>query len=93
MNTKKIDTVIETITGRSTSFFATDLKEKHAELILQTKHKSALVIGGAGTIGSNFIKALLHYPIERLYVIDLNENGLAELIRDIRSNPDYEQFQ
>jgi FlaA1/EpsC-like NDP-sugar epimerase len=92
MNSKKIDTVIETITGRSTSFFTNDLKGKHAGLITQTKHKSALVIGGAGTIGSNFIKALLHYPIARLYVIDLNENGLAELIRDIRSNPDYEQL-
>ena len=70
MNINEITTVIEKITGRSTSFFATDLKGQHVGLIKQTKNKSALVIGGAGTIGSNFIKALLHYPIAGLYVID-----------------------
>jgi FlaA1/EpsC-like NDP-sugar epimerase len=44
-----------------------------------------LVIGGAGTIGSSFIKALLPFRPGSLYVMDLNENGLTELTRDLRS--------
>ncbi|MEG0036151.1 MAG: MotA/TolQ/ExbB proton channel family protein, partial [Oscillospiraceae bacterium] len=47
--------------------------------------KSVLVIGGAGTIGSSFIRALLRFEPSRLYVVDLNENGLTELTRDLRS--------
>ena len=43
------------------------------------------VIGGAGSIGSSFIKAVLPFKPSKLIVIDLNENGLAELARDLRS--------
>jgi FlaA1/EpsC-like NDP-sugar epimerase len=43
------------------------------------------VIGGAGSIGSSFISALLPFKPSKLVVIDLNENGLAELTRDLRS--------
>jgi FlaA1/EpsC-like NDP-sugar epimerase len=54
-----------------------------------------LVIGGAGTIGSNYIKQILNYKPSKLVVVDINENGLAELTRDLRSsnlldyNPEY----
>lgn len=75
----------EHITGRSESLFSKDLLIHHDELILEIKGKKALVIGGAGTIGSSFIKALLQYSPERLIVIDINENGLTELTRDLRS--------
>ncbi|MBC7885087.1 MAG: polysaccharide biosynthesis protein [Saprospiraceae bacterium] len=47
--------------------------------------KSVMVIGGAGTIGSSFIKALLQFKPSKLYVVDTNENGLTELTRDLRS--------
>ena len=47
--------------------------------------KRVLVIGGAGSIGSSFIRALLPFMPSRLVVVDLNENGLAELTRDLRS--------
>jgi len=43
------------------------------------------VIGGAGTIGSSYIRAILQYEPARLVVVDLNENGLTELTRDLRS--------
>ncbi len=63
--------------------------ENHEKAISKkVKHKSALVIGGAGTIGSSFIKALIRFDLRRLYVIDTNENGLAELVRDLRSSVD-----
>ena len=59
-------------------------------------HKSSvLVIGGAGTIGSNYIKEILNFQPSKLVVVDVNENGLTELTRDLRSsnfldyNPDY----
>jgi FlaA1/EpsC-like NDP-sugar epimerase len=54
-----------------------------------------LVIGGAGTIGSNYIKELLRYQPRKITVVDTNENGLTELTRDLRSsnlldyNPEY----
>jgi FlaA1/EpsC-like NDP-sugar epimerase len=44
-----------------------------------------LVIGGAGTIGASFIKALLPFEPAQLIVVDISENGLTELTRDIRS--------
>lgn len=43
------------------------------------------VIGGAGSIGSSFIKAVLCFEPASVVVVDLNENGLAELVRDVRS--------
>lgn len=48
-----------------------------------------LVIGGAGSIGSAFIKALLAFNPARLVVVDHNENSLAELVRDLRSSEGY----
>ena len=47
-----------------------------------------LVIGGAGTIGSSYIKAMLPFKPGKLVVADINENGLTELVRDCRSRED-----
>jgi FlaA1/EpsC-like NDP-sugar epimerase len=43
--------------------------------------KKVLVIGGAGTIGSSYIRALIRYNPSKLVVVDINENGLTELVR------------
>jgi FlaA1/EpsC-like NDP-sugar epimerase len=80
----------EYITNRQTGFFDADLKSNHDQLIDEIKGKSILVIGGAGTIGSNFIKAALKYKPARLFVVDTAENGLAELVRDLRSSEEFE---
>tara|TARA_Y100001958_G_C21248633_1_gene581690 strand:- start:2743 stop:3927 length:1185 start_codon:yes stop_codon:yes gene_type:complete len=45
-----------------------------------------LIIGGAGTIGSNYIKCILKFKPKKIVVIDTNENALTELIRDLRSS-------
>jgi FlaA1/EpsC-like NDP-sugar epimerase len=45
-----------------------------------------LVIGGAGTIGSSYIKQVLKYKPAKITVVDINENGLTELTRDLRSS-------
>lgn len=76
------------ITGRSRSFFADDLDHFHSSLLQEIKGKNMLVIGGAGTIGSSFIKAALLYEPAKVVVIDINENGLTELVRDCRSRAD-----
>ncbi|NJC26133.1 polysaccharide biosynthesis protein [Neolewinella antarctica] len=73
------------VTERTESFFAQDLADNHDRLAAAIDGKSVLVIGGAGTIGSSYIRALLHFKPARLYVVDTNENGLTELTRDIRS--------
>lgn len=70
---------------RSESMFSKDLADNQLELSSQIKGKSILVIGGAGTIGFSFIKAALKFKPGKLVVVDINENGLTELVRDLRS--------
>lgn len=80
----------EQVTGRTTSLLAPDLHRYQQQLQNRLAGKSVMVIGGAGTIGSSFVKAILKFKIKRLFIIDINENGLAELIRDIRSGTELE---
>ena len=75
------------VTKREKSFFDNDLINNNEKLITEIKGKSILVIGGAGTIGSSYIKAALKYNPDELIVVDTNENGLTELTRTLRSNP------
>jgi FlaA1/EpsC-like NDP-sugar epimerase len=74
------------VTERQESLFAHDIQANAERLTQQTEGKSLLVIGGAGSIGSSFIKAILPFRPSQLVVVDLNENGLAELTRDLRSS-------
>lgn len=78
--------VAEHVTGRSKSMFAADIEANRELLSQRIDGKSVLVIGGAGSIGSSYIRALLHFRPARLFVVDTNENGLTELTRDIRSS-------
>ncbi len=73
------------VTERDSSIFAKDIQNNSAALAKAIKGKSMLVIGGAGSIGSSFIKACLRFKPKALVVVDVNENGLAELTRDLRS--------
>ena len=73
------------VTNRPSSMFGEDVANNHEVLMAAIQGKRACVIGGAGTIGSSFIKALLRFQPSQLVVVDLNENGLAELTRDLRS--------
>ena len=74
------------VTKRKNSFFLNDLINNKEKLTLEIKGKSILVIGGAGTIGSSYIKAALRYHPSELIVVDTNENGLTELTRTLRSD-------
>ena len=74
------------VTFRSESFFKSDINNNFKTLNSEIKDKSLLVIGGAGTIGSSFIKAALKFSPSELIVVDTNENGLTELTRTLRSD-------
>lgn len=73
------------VTGRPSSMFAKDIENNKEILTQEIKDKKVCVIGGAGSIGSSFIKAILRFEPASVVVVDLNENGLAELVRDVRS--------
>ena len=74
------------VTHRTESFFKEDIEKNNSLLHRRINGKSVLVIGGAGTIGSSFIKAILPFKPSKLIVVDYSENGLTELTRDIRSD-------
>lgn len=73
------------VTKRPQSMFLGDIEANKVRLTEKIEGKSILVIGGAGSIGSSYIKAVLPFKPRTLVVVDINENGLAELTRDLRS--------
>lgn len=75
----------EAVTQRNGSMFREDLTANWEHLSKEINGKRVLVIGGAGTIGSSYIRALLPFRPASLVVVDLSENGLTELTRDLRS--------
>ena len=82
-----LDNFISTfVTRRENSLLADDFLKYNKELNTRINGKKVIVIGGAGTIGSSYIKAILKFNISKLVVVDINENGLTELVRDLRSS-------
>ena len=75
--------------------FDADLEKFSNYISNNIKNTNILVIGGAGTIGFSYIKQILKYKPSKITVVDINENGLTELTRDLRSsnlldyNPEY----
>ena len=73
--------IADSVTFRPVSMFAPDIEANKEKLTAEIKGKKVCVIGGAGSIGSSFIKAVLRFEPASVVVVDLNENGLAELER------------
>ncbi len=80
--------ISDSVICRNVSMFAADIEANKGILTREIKGKKVCVIGGAGSIGSSFIKAVLRFEPKSIVVVDLNENGLAELVRDVRSTED-----
>lgn len=76
----------ERIVGRSNSFFANDLYAAEAELSGLIRGARILFIGAAGSIGFQTLKMVAQFGPKTLHIIDHNENGLAELVRALRSS-------
>ena len=77
----------QVVTGRTESLFCEDLRASHAELLGALRDSRIAVVGAAGSIGSAVVKGLLKYRPAALTLIDLSENNLVELVRDLRSTP------
>lgn len=80
------DVSILKIIGREQYLFDYDLQHYSDAVEQEIKSSSFLVIGGAGSIGSATVKEIFRRSPRVLHVIDINENDLAELVRDIRSS-------
>ena len=85
--TPRIERIAQAVTGRSESFFDSDLQAVTAQLHAAVSGRRILVAGGAGSIGSATIHELLAFAPAALAVLDPSENNLAELVRSLRSRP------
>jgi FlaA1/EpsC-like NDP-sugar epimerase len=75
--------------GRNEALFSEDILNNAKELDDLVKLNSFLVIGGAGSIGQAVVKEIFKRNPKRLHVVDISENNLVELVRDIRSTLGY----
>jgi len=77
--------------GRSKPLFDVDIARFHDELQALVQGARFLVIGGAGSIGQAVVRELFSRNPAALHVIDISENNLVELVRDIRSSMGYNE--
>ena len=77
------------LVNRNKKLFTRDIEHNEEELTNIVKENSFLVIGGAGTIGQSVVKQIFKRNPRILHVIDISENNLVELVRDIRSSLGY----
>ena len=75
--------------GRTQPLFIKDIKANEDELINIVTSSSFLVIGGAGSIGQAVTKEIFKRNPKKLHVVDISENNMVELVRDIRSTYGY----
>ena len=75
--------------GRDKELFATDINNRESQLIKAVTNSRFLVLGGAGSIGQAVTKEIFRRNPAKLHVVDISENNLVELVRDIRSSCGY----
>ena len=80
---------ILTMVGRTKPLFEQDINNYEKKLCEIVRDSKFLVIGGAGTIGSAICRELFIRNPKVLHVVDISENNLVEVVRDIRSSSGY----
>ena len=75
--------------GRTSVLFSSDVRSNDAGLYEQVRTGRFLVIGGAGSIGQAVTKEIFKRNPKALHVVDISENNMVELVRDIRSTLGY----
>lgn len=85
-----MDTILNLI-GRASPLFETDVGVHQKELAHLVEGSRFLVIGGAGSIGQAVTKEIFARSPKVLHVVDISENNMVELVRDIRSSLGYIQ--
>jgi len=83
-----VDDLLKLI-GRSQELLEVDISDNSKALNDIVSSSKFLVIGGAGSIGQAVIKEIFKRNPGKLHVVDINENNLTELVRDIRSSLGY----
>lgn len=78
-----------TLIGRKKALFTNDLNSYKNELDNLVSSSSFLVLGGAGSIGQAVTKEIFKRAPKKLHVVDISENNMVELVRDIRSSFGY----
>jgi FlaA1/EpsC-like NDP-sugar epimerase len=84
-----VDMKILSLIGRSHRLFAADIKNNAEDLAAIVGQSKFLVVGGAGSIGQAVTKEIFRRHPRVLHVIDISENEMVELVRDIRSTLGY----
>lgn len=80
---------ILTLIGRNDELFINDINSNQKELKKIVSSSSFLVIGGAGSIGQAVTKEIFKRNPKKLHVVDISENNMVELVRDVRSSIGY----
>jgi len=75
--------------GRNKELFTEDVNQNEKELQKIVSGSRFLVIGGAGSIGQAVTKEIFKRNPKKLHVVDISENNMVELVRDIRSSYGY----
>ena len=75
--------------GRKKPLFTEDLDHTSSELSSEISTSSFLVLGGAGSIGQAVTKEIFKRNPKKLHIVDISENNMVELVRDIRSSFGY----
>jgi len=83
-----VNTILNLI-GRIKELFAEDINQNDEKLKEIVTSSTFLVIGGAGSIGQAVVKEIFKRNPKKLHVVDISENNLTELVRDIRSSFGY----
>lgn len=69
--------------------FKNDIEQFDSELNKEISTSSFLILGGAGSIGQSVVKEIFKRNPKVIHIVDLNENNLTELVRDLRSSIGY----
>ena len=77
---------------RSELLFSEDIIRHSRDLIDAVSNSTFLVVGAAGSIGQAVTKEIFKRKPKKLHAVDINENNLTELVRDIRSSFGYSDF-
>jgi len=75
--------------GRKRELFKADIGQYAQELDKRVQASSFLVLGGAGSIGQAVVKEIFKRSPKKLHIVDISENNMVELVRDIRSSFGY----
>jgi len=75
--------------GRTSPLFSADIKAYEDLLCEKVSGSRFLVLGGAGSIGQAVTKEIFKRKPKKLHVVDISENNMVELVRDIRSSLGY----